>query len=278
MVARTPQAAQRRPGRAPAREDAADPLLGVPTRPLLGLDFALLDLRATLARLAARPAGAPFAYIVTPNADHLVRLSRDVGFAADYRTAALRLLDSRVVRRLAAAHGLTPPPVVPGSDLTAALFAEVLRPDDPVTILGASPAVVARVAARHGLTRVAHHDPPMGFDRDPAAMRAALDFLEAHPARFVLLCVGAPRQERVAAALRERGRASGTGLCVGASLLFLAGEELRAPLPLRLAGMEWAWRLALNPRRLARRYLVDSPAVLRLLRQEAAAARRSAGT
>ena len=100
-------------------------------------------------------------------------------------------------------------------------------------------------------------------------MEAAVAFIEANPARFTLLCVGSPRQERVAAAVAVRGRASGLGLCVGASLLFLAGMERRAPLVLQRAGLEWAWRLAQSPGRLARRYLLDDPAILALLWREA---------
>jgi len=247
-----------------------DPLETVPTRRLLGLDFALLDPAAALDCLAARAADAPFAYVVTPNADHLARLARRPELASLYAGAALRLLDSRVVARLARLLGLASPPVVTGSDLTAALFETGLAGRaGSLTVLGAPEAAVAAVARRFGLGAIAHHDPPMGFDRDPVAFAAALDFLEAHPARFTLLCVGSPRQEAVAAALVARGRARGIGLCVGASLLFLAGHERRAPGLVQRAGMEWAWRLARDPGRLARRYLVDDPAVLRLLWQEA---------
>jgi exopolysaccharide biosynthesis WecB/TagA/CpsF family protein len=73
----------------------------------------------------------------------------------------------------------------------------------------------------------------------------------------------------VARALADRGIATGTGFCVGASLNFLAGVERRAPALVQRAGMEWAWRLAQNPKRLWRRYLVDDPAILRLLWREA---------
>ena len=236
---------------------------------LLGLDFTDLPPRTVLKRLAARPAEAPFAFVVTPNADHLIRLARDPSLRPLYDAAAMRLLDSRVVARLARLFGLPVPAVVPGSDLTAALFEQVIAPDDRLTILGGSPGTVAALARRFGLTRLAHHDPPMGFDRDPAALEAALSFLEANPARFILLAVGSPRQEVVAEALVRRGQARGTGLCIGASLLFLTGAERRAPKLLQQAGLEWAWRLAQDPRRLARRYLVDDPAILRLLWQEA---------
>lgn len=243
---------------------------------LLGLDFAELDADAALAMLAARPASAPFAYLATPNADHLVRLARDPArYGPLYGEAAWRLLDSRVVARLGRAMGLAVPPVVPGSDLTARLLAEVVAPDDRIAMLGGTAATATRIGARYGLRALVHHDPPMGFDADPAAMEAALGFVERAAARFTFLCVGSPRQEIVARALAARGRARGTALCVGASLLFLSGEERRAPRALQRAGLEWAWRLARDPRRLARRYLVEDPAILALLWRERLALRRA---
>ncbi|GGC43220.1 glycosyl transferase [Siccirubricoccus deserti] len=246
-----------------------NPQDGAPTLRLLGLDFADLTLPAVVARLAARPADAPFSYVVTPNADHLVRLARRPALRPLYHEAGLRLLDSRVVARLARLMGLPAPQVVPGSDLVAALVGQAIAPEEPVTILGMPAEAVEVLRRRTGLNRIAHHDPPMGFEHDPAALVAALDFIEAHPARFTFLAVGSPRQCMVANALARRGVARGTGLCIGASLLFLCGLEKRAPQPVQRAGLEWAWRLAADPRRLARRYLVDSPAIVTLLRQEA---------
>ena len=110
----------------------------------------------------------------------------------------------------------------------------------------------------------------MGFDRDAAALRAAVEFVLAHPARFVFLAVGSPRQEILAAAIAATGRATGTGLCVGASLSFLAGAERRAPHWMRRQGLEWLFRLLSDPRRFSRRYLIDSPNVFRLLLRECA--------
>jgi exopolysaccharide biosynthesis WecB/TagA/CpsF family protein len=250
-------------------ETWAKPLVeigGAPT--LLGVEFAALGPDEVLDRLAARPASSPFAYVVTPNADHLIRLSTRAELRNLYDAAALRLLDSRVVARLARLFGLPAPPVVTGSDLTAALFDKVIAPGDPVTVLGGSEETAAALRARYGLARLAHYNPPMGFDRDPAALEAAIRFLEDNPARFSFLAVGSPRQEIVAAALVRRGKATGIGLCIGASLLFLTGAERRAPRVVQGAGLEWAWRLAQSPRRLARRYLLDSPGIVRLLWRE----------
>ena len=89
--------------------------------------------------------------------------------------------------------------------------------------------------------------------------------------RFSFIGVGSPRQEILARALAARGRARGTALCVGASLLFLSGEERRAPRALQGVGLEWAWRLAQDPRRLARRYLVEDPVIIALLLRERSA-------
>ncbi|MFC7474013.1 WecB/TagA/CpsF family glycosyltransferase [Dankookia sp. GCM10030260] len=248
----------------------------VPTVRLLGLDFADLSLGGVLGWLSARPKDAAFGYVVTPNADHLVRLRRHAALQPLYDGAVLRLLDSRVVARVARACGLPAPEVVPGSDLTAHLVRDAIDPAEPVNILGMDSSAVAGLAQRWNLQRVAHHNPPMGFEHDPAAMEQAIRFIEENPARFTFLAVGSPRQCRVAHAVAARGKAKGTGLCIGASLLFLSGHERRAPRPVQQAGLEWAWRLAQDPRRLARRYLVDSPAVLRLLREEAQARRQPA--
>ena len=95
-----------------------------------------------------------------------------------------------------------------------------------------------------------------------------MDFVLANPARFTFLAVGSPRQEILAAAIQATGKATGTGLCIGASLDFLSGAAERAPIWMQHAGLEWLHRLAGNPGRLARRYLCDSPAILPMLLAE----------
>jgi exopolysaccharide biosynthesis WecB/TagA/CpsF family protein len=236
---------------------------------LLGLDFADMDATAAAALLARRPAGAPFRFVVTPNADHLVRLHRHPELAPLYRDALLRLLDSRVVAALARLIGLDVPQVAPGSDLTALLLRRHLRPGERVTIVGMRPEWLAALVARCGLAPPAHCDPPRGFEKDTAAMHDTVEFVVAHPARLVFLAVGSPRQEMLAAAIRATGRATGIGLCIGASLEFLTGRVARAPEWMQRAGMEWLYRLGSDPRRLARRYLRECPAVLPMLLREA---------
>ena len=231
---------------------------------LLGLDFADLGVEGAVRWVLERSAGERFDFVVTPNADHLVRLAHDPALAAIYRDAALRLLDSRVVARAARAIGLPAPPVVTGSDLTTKLLS-LLPSGERVTIVGMRRAWLPALIARTGIASPAHFDPPIGFETDPAAMNAAVRFVLDHPARLVFLAVGSPRQERLAAAVKATGRASGLALCIGSSLEFAAGVVPRAPRWMQATGFEWLHRLGLDPSRLARRYLIDDPAIFPLL-------------
>lgn len=245
-----------------------DAPLACRTVSLLGLEFADLDAAAAARLIAARPDRSPFRYVVTPNADHLVRLERQPALRAIYRDALLRLMDSRVVRGAAQTIGLGVPALATGSDLTAHLLAAHLRPGERITIVGLRTEHLPRLIARCGIAPPAHHDPVMGFTRQPAALRAAVDFVIAHPARFIFLAVGSPGQEILAAAIQATGRAVGTAICAGASLDFLAGAARRAPLAVQKAGLEWLHRLAADPGRLAARYLRDDPPVLAMLLRE----------
>ena len=227
--------------------------------------------------VARRWGTGQYGYVVTPNADHLIRLDEEDSFQALYRDAAFVLLDSRFLARIVSFTQRQQLPVCAGSDLTAALFGQVIQPDDPLVLIGCEAEQAGALAARYGLRNLAHHNPPMGFTRDPAALEAALAFVEAHsPFRFCLLAVGAPQQEKVAQALKARGVARGMALCIGASINFLTGAEVRAPVWMQKAGIEWLFRLRQSPKRLARRYLVRGPRVFGILRRVAISLRPAA--
>lgn len=232
----------------------------------LGLGFEPMETVAAVARLAATAsAGAPFSYIVTPNADHRVRLEREPELWPLYRSAGLVLNDSRILARLAKFDGLDLP-ASPGADVVAGLFETVIRADEPVVIIGGVEDDIAALKARYGLTDIRWHQPPNPLRTNPEAIAAAAAFVAANPARFHFLCVGSPQQEMVAAAVLGRGDAGGVALCCGASLEFLSGRVARAPRWMRAAGLEWLFRLASQPRRLARRYLIEGPAIFRIWR------------
>jgi N-acetylglucosaminyldiphosphoundecaprenol N-acetyl-beta-D-mannosaminyltransferase len=256
-------------------ESACDARLIAPAAPsmskrasFLGLDFEPMNTGSAVARLAAWAArSAPFDYVVTPNVDHRVRLAREPELWPLYRQAGLVLNDSRILSRLARLDG-TDLPASPGADIVAGLFKGVIRPDEPVVIIGGVEADIARLKARFGLTDLRWHQPPNPLRSNAAGIAAAAAFVAANPARFHFLCVGSPQQEMVAAAAKARGDAAGIALCCGASLEFLTGRTARAPGWMRAAGLEWLFRLLAEPRRLAKRYLIDGPRIFAIWQAE----------
>ncbi len=230
----------------------------------LRLEFDDLDVVATAQLLAAREPSAPFEYVVTPNVDHMQRMhngGEDV--AVLYREAWLCLNDSRILALLASFCGVKLQ-VAPGSDLTEYLFENIIEADEPITVIGADEASVAKIREKYQLAQLNHYNPPMGFANSDEEIDVCLDFIAKHPARLVFLCVGSPRQEMLAYKAKASNNAVGTGLCVGASLLFIAGTEKRAPLWMRNNKIEWLYRLMQDPRRLWRRYVFGGFAIARI--------------
>jgi exopolysaccharide biosynthesis WecB/TagA/CpsF family protein len=228
--------------------------------PLLGLAFDDISLETAVEDLLARPADAPFAYVVTPTTDHLARLRRIPALAPVYRHAWFCLLDSRFLARVADALGLPRPRVVTGADLTLGLLARL--DGETAVVIGMAAADFARLRSRYPLVHFIHYLPPMGLLHDSAAFYLARDFAVAARARFTFIALGAPVQELLAFAMLRHGHARGTALCIGAALEFAALARRRAPEWMQRAGLEWLHRLAANPARLAPRYLLDDPPVL----------------
>jgi len=234
-----------------------------PVRWFLGIPFTPMTLPVAAERIAARDPAAEFCFVTTPNAQHVVTTwGGDPRFRAAHDQAWMVLNDSTILALLANRLFHEPMPVAAGSDLTVYLFAHHIRPDDTLTIIGGSDEVERRLRSRFGMRHIARFDPPMGFMKDPAEVQRCIDFVLAHPARYVFLAVGAPQSEAVATAIKAIGHGTGVGLCIGSSLHFVTGVVRRAPAFVRRMRMESLWRLMLNPRRHARRVFVESLPVL----------------
>jgi exopolysaccharide biosynthesis WecB/TagA/CpsF family protein len=242
------------------------PLSARPRGAKLNLEFDNYDVDG-FAAVAASFGRDRYAYAVTPNADHVIRLHDSASFRALYAAASYILLDSRFLSHMLRTTKRLRLPVCTGSDLTAKLLSDVISPNDPLVLIGATNEQARYIRERYRLRCLAHFNPPMGFVNDPRAVETCLRFIEAHsPFRFCFLAVGAPQQEFIAQQLKARGGARGLALCIGASIDFLTGKERRAPQWIRRCGMEWLFRLLQAPGRMANRYLVRGPRVFGLLR------------
>ncbi len=103
--------------------------------------------------------------------------------------------------------------------------------------------------------------PPVGFAIDSDADREALHRLQGTDAAVIFVGLGAPKQELWMA--RHANDLPGRVLVgVGSAIDVLAGEVPEAPRWMTRVGAEWLFRLAHEPRRLARRYLIDDPRFL----------------
>jgi N-acetylglucosaminyldiphosphoundecaprenol N-acetyl-beta-D-mannosaminyltransferase len=236
-----------------------------PHAEFLGLRFCLLTQRETVELVIAR-CGQSYRYIVTPNAHHVVTVHEQPTWLLPiYRDAWLSLCDSRILRALARWKRLMLP-LVTGSDLTSDLLAALNDPSPgqaPPRLLIVGPTHASTVALRTAFPKVA-------FDVMPAPANLAADWhlrrtvaraCVERPWDILLLCVGCPAQELIAKDIADLGRTRGVALCVGAAIDYLGGARTRAPVWLQRLSLEWAYRLAREPGRLWRRYLLESPKI-----------------
>ena len=221
--------------------DAAEPgAAAFVETPFLGVRLARLDMQEAARVIAARPFGAPFAYVVTPNAQHFVLLDRgdDQRFSAAYANAWLRLCDSKVVCALARVLFGEHLPHAAGSDLTAYLF-NIHSTGRSHHVIGGEEELATRLRTQFRLTNLHHHNPPMGFINSPAAIDRCIEFVHSSPGAVCLSRGWGSVLGNSRAPDRGRGGAIGTGLCIGSSLRFLVRMAKRAPKFYRVAGLEW---------------------------------------
>ncbi|MDM3870663.1 WecB/TagA/CpsF family glycosyltransferase [Porticoccus sp. W117] len=227
-------------------------------RHIFNFPFDLLTKQQMLMRLEqCWSESTGFEYCVTPNVDHVVRGNKKAEYLSLYENAFISVCDSRILQKLARLCGVRFPEVIPGSDLTSELFLGRVQSDDSVLIIGASDELVARLLSDLNLDNVTHYNPPMGFMNNRDEVEKCLLLAESKPFKYLFFAVGSPRQEILAYELKSRGKATGIGFCIGASIDFLVGTESRAPKWVQALNFEWFYRFLQNPRRLWRRYFVD---------------------
>ncbi|NHX27822.1 WecB/TagA/CpsF family glycosyltransferase, partial [Escherichia coli] len=193
--------------------------------------------------------------VATLNLDHIVKLRHDAGFRAAYGAHSHVVADGNPIVWLRKMVN-RPVELVPGSELIDPICALAARVGAPVAFLGSTEETLALAAERLGATYpglnvVARIVPPFGFDPNGAEVADYAAQLRDSGAQVCFLALGAPKQEIVATRAAQIAPACGF-VSIGAGLDFIAGSQTRAPKWVRAIAMEWFWRMASNPKRLAK--------------------------
>jgi N-acetylglucosaminyldiphosphoundecaprenol N-acetyl-beta-D-mannosaminyltransferase len=202
------------------------------------------------------------AVVVTPNINHLHLVQTSEAAREAVGRADLQLADGWPIVAASRVLGDPLPERIAGIDLVDRL----VRSDTEfsVAILGGprdAATRLAEVAAEHNHVALVDELAP-GWDQPERRDDLASRLRDASP-NLTFVGIGAPRQEQLAHELKQV--VAGPIICCGAAVEVLAGVRPRAPRILQQLGLEWAFRLAIEPRRLARRYVLAGLTFVRLL-------------
>lgn len=212
-------------------------------------------------------------YVCHVGVHGIIEAQDDPAFAAALSGAALAGTDGMPLVWLGRAHGMVAERVY-GPDFMEALLERTARwSDRPCRhfLYGSTPEVLERlqaaIATRYPGAVIAGAISPPFRPLSPEEEEADLRAIDAAGTDVLWVGLGAPRQELWMARMRPR-LAAPLMAGVGAAFDFLAGTKPQAPSWMQRSGLEWAFRLASEPRRLARRYGTIIPRFLYLLAKE----------
>lgn len=233
-----------------------------------GIAINIVSLPEAVTSIVSAVQGGENFSVCTLNLDHVVQLQHRADFRAAYRRARFVTADGFPIVVLSRMLG-TRIERTTGADLVEPVCREAGKNGLPVFLLGSNELTLATTARRlserfEGLQVAGHYAPGSNFDPYSREADFAVDSIRASGARLCFVALGAPRQELFAS--RCLDELTGTGmLCIGAGLDFIAGTQTRAPSITRKIGLEWAWRMLREPRRLGPRYARCMAAVPRLV-------------
>jgi len=235
---------------------------------VLGIGVSAVNMQSAVAEIDRWVAEGVKGYATLTGVHGLMEARRDPSVGRAYNEAALSLPDGMPLVWLLWRAGFSTADRVYGPDLMLALFEHSVGRGYKHYLYGSSPEVLERLEAnlRHRFPTaliVGSHSPP----RRPAGAaeeQAVLDEINAARPDFIWVGLGAPKQDLWMA--RHRPLLEAAGLFgVGAAFDFHAGLLRQAPRWIQRSGLEWAFRMIMEPRRLAGRYIRNIPPFLALL-------------
>jgi exopolysaccharide biosynthesis WecB/TagA/CpsF family protein len=221
-------------------------------------------------------------YAVSALAVHgLMEAADDAGFRDQVNRIDLVTPDGQPVRwAMNALHRAALDDRVYGPDLTWRVIESAAADGVSIFLFGSTEetcqAFAAEITRRHPAATIAGIQADRFRDATPEEDEADVARINDSGAGVVLVGRGCPRQERWVS--DHRGRVEAAMLAVGAAFDYGAGTLSSPPAWMQRVGLQWLYRLAQEPGRLWRRYLVtNSRFVLRFLRSLIATRRQASG-
>lgn len=242
-----------RQGQAEAPRASRFDLAGVPIDPI-GMSEAISRLRAAIG-------GPKLFQVSTINLDFMVRAQSDLQIRRIFQHSDLNVADGAPVVWLGRLLGTRVPERVAGADLVPALMGVAAETGARVFLLGGEGGVAEEAAARlvalhPALVIAGTYEPPRASIEEMNHAETLARIGEAKP-DILLVALGHPKQERWIEMHRDDLPVS-VAIGVGCVFDLIAGRSRRAPGWMQRIGLEWAYRLIQEPRRLVGRYVTDA--------------------
>ncbi|WP_144148438.1 WecB/TagA/CpsF family glycosyltransferase [Paraburkholderia sp. BCC1884] len=219
------------------------------------MDIATMN--ETVDWIAARIERKQFTQHVVVNVAKLIYMQADAELAASVRACDIVNIDGMGVVWGARLLGVPVSERVAGVDLFDHLLRMAAQRSLPVFLLGATDAVVARVAAvvttRYPALQVAGHHHGYFWDDE----EAVVEMIRRSGARLLFVAITSPKKETFINRWKDQ---LGVDFVMGVGGTFdvVAGKVRRAPRWMQRSGLEWAYRVMQEPRRMWKRYFVTN--------------------
>lgn len=235
---------------------------------LFNLAISTEGLDSAVETIVSQASRRPASFVVTMNADHVVKLATTRSFQVAYRRAQCVFADGMPIYWMTLLRGAQRCGRVAGSDLLPRVLKRCEDEGISTYFVGGDPARISSMRQRirslyPRLIVLGCEAPIIPPDASRDSILRTAERVVAQKPQLIVAALGAPKQELWASTVVQNLTA-GCILPVGAALDFMLGEKRRAPILLQLAGLEWVYRLAHEPRRLARRYIVGNLVFLRI--------------
>lgn len=207
-------------------------------------------------------------HVITPNVDQIVRIENDPYFKEICDNAELLLVDGHPLMWIAKWYRRPIKEKICGSDLVPHLCKIAAEKGYRVFLLGAAEGVAAKAARileeqYKGLIIAGTYSPPFGFENNEAELQKINTMLSDSQADLLFVGMGVPKQDRFIYENMYKYQIP-MSFSIGATIDFIAGEQKRAPRWMTNHGLEWIYRIFQDPKRLAKRYIIDDSKIFKL--------------